>query len=83
MQNGNFVSRLFKRAPAHPHDVELGTLPQRRMQQTPVLSMVEGQIRRNERVFMIKIAGVIIVIITFWGLVGMEVWRRQRDEEYD
>jgi GH35 family endo-1,4-beta-xylanase len=53
------------------------------MQQTPVLSMVEGQIRRNERVFMIKIAGVIIVIITFWGLVGMEVWRRQRDEEYD
>jgi hypothetical protein len=45
--------------------------------------MGEGQIRRDEQVFMIKIAGVIIVIIAFWGLVGMEVWRRERDKEYD
>jgi hypothetical protein len=39
------------------------------------------QRRRNERVFRIKIAAVVLAIVGFWGFVGMEIWRRQRDEE--
>lgn len=82
-QTGNFISRLFMRAPAHPCDVELGTLPQRRTREARVMTMGDKQRRRDARAIRIKIAGAVLVIIGFWVLVGLEVWRRQRGEGYD
>lgn len=82
-QTGSFISRLFMRAPAHPYDVELGTLPQRRIREARVMTMGDEQRRRDARVIRTKIAGAMLVIIGFWVLVGLEVWRRQRGEGYD
>jgi hypothetical protein len=45
--------------------------------------MGDEQRRRDARVIRTKIAGAMLVIIGFWVLVGLEVWRRQRGEGYD
>jgi hypothetical protein len=44
--------------------------------------MGDARQRRAERVFRIKLVGVLLMIVGFWVLIGLEVYRRRKGSEH-
>jgi hypothetical protein len=80
VRNGNFISRLFKRAPAHPDDVELGSLPQSGAQETTVANAEEKQ-RRQAKFFFKLTMWALVVVLLIWLALEWEYWARTRRQE--
>ncbi|KAI4647650.1 uncharacterized protein J4E78_008966 [Alternaria triticimaculans] len=81
-QNGTLISRLFKRAPAHPDDIELGPLPQSHPQETPVTDAEkEREYRRKKVLFIYMIWGVLLVLAICGMVVGAQMYRGKVGDE--
>ncbi|KAI4681190.1 uncharacterized protein J4E88_005697 [Alternaria novae-zelandiae] len=79
-QNGTLISRLFKRAPAHPDDIELGSLPRGHTPETPVTDAEkEREYRRNKVLFIYMVWGVLLVLTICGMVVGAQMYRGKVD----
>jgi hypothetical protein len=76
---GNFLSRLFSRTPAHNADIELGTLPAR-LHQVPTITAEVERRKREEWIFCAKIGCVVCVIVGFWAVIAVKMYREHGGE---
>jgi hypothetical protein len=65
---GDFISRLFTRAPAHPADVELGALAQPRNSQPSIPAQERERVSTAQGYFWLKVAVASLFMLAFWVL---------------